>query len=65
MTKEIVLMGLVGLPDEFAAEELIERLVLLEKIANGLKDVDGGRTISFEESYQRMQVKWKGKGSNG
>ncbi len=61
MTKEMVLETLQQLPDEFESEELCERLILIDKINKGLKDVDEGRTISIEESKRRMQSKWKSK----
>jgi hypothetical protein len=42
MTKEIVLSVLEKMPDEFDLDELLERLILIEK-------AEEGRTISHEE----------------
>ncbi len=49
MTKEIVAAAVKELPPVFDLDELIERLIFIEKIEEGLKDVEEGRTIPLEE----------------
>jgi hypothetical protein len=57
LTKEAVNNQIKGLPDEFTLDELIERLLIVEKVNQGLKDVEEGRTVSEAELDKRMQ-KW-------
>ena len=45
------------LPDEFPLDELIEQLIVLEKIERGRNDVKEGRVLTDEEAKQRLS-KW-------
>lgn len=45
------------LPDNFSADELIERVVLLEKIETGLDQVANGKVVTDEELDERL-AKW-------
>ncbi|WP_194973526.1 hypothetical protein [Aquiflexum lacus] len=49
MKKQKVLDTVNELPQEFDLEELIERLILIEKIENGLEQLDGGKSVSHNE----------------
>ncbi len=44
-------------PQEFDLEELIERLVLVEKIEKGLKQIEEGKTVPHEQ-VKEMIKKW-------
>ena len=44
-------------PQEFELEELIERLVFLEKVEKGLQQVEQGQTIPHEK-VKEMTKKW-------
>lgn len=44
-------------PQEFELEELIERLVFVEKVEKGLQQVEQGKTVSHEE-VKKMTKKW-------
>jgi predicted transcriptional regulator len=44
-------------PQEFELEELIERLVFVEKVEKGLKQVEQGKTVSHEK-VKKMTKKW-------
>jgi len=57
LTKEAVNNQIKDLPDEFTLDELIERLIIVEKVNLGLKDIEEGRTVSEAELDKRMQ-KW-------
>ena len=57
LDKKTVLRSLKSLPDRFNADDAIERIIILEKIAAGMADVKAGRTISLEEAKKRM-AKW-------
>jgi len=57
LTKEAVNKQIKELPEEFTLDELIERLIIVEKVNLGLKDIEEGRTVSEEELDKRME-KW-------
>ena len=44
-------------PQEFDLEELIERLVLVEKIEKGLQQIEEGKTVPHEQ-VKEMIKKW-------
>ena len=45
------------LPNEFDLEELIEKLVFVEKVEKGLKQLDEGKAIAHE-SVKEITKKW-------
>ncbi len=57
ITKEKLRVLVENLPDEVMWEELIDRLVLLQKIEIGLHQVETGQTYTIEEAKERMK-KW-------
>ena len=58
MNKSKVLETLDKLPEEFSTEELIDKLIFIEKVEQGMKDVDEGKVISLNEAKDRMGKKW-------
>ena len=58
MKKNQVIDTLNTLPDEFDAEQLIERLIFIEKVGQGMKDAKEGNVISLDEAKQRFRDKW-------
>ena len=57
LTKEKVLKTINDLPSEFQLEDLVEKLILLERIEIGLQEVKDGKTISSDDAEQKMK-KW-------
>ena len=57
LNKEKVLETIQSLPEEFSLDELVGRLILLEKINTGLQEVEEGKVVSQEEAKERMK-KW-------
>jgi hypothetical protein len=47
--RELVTKALQGLPTKFELEELIERLVFIEKVEKGLNQVAQGSTVSHKQ----------------
>lgn len=45
------------LPEEFELEDLIEKLVFVEKIEQGLKQLDEGKTMPHEK-VKEIASKW-------
>jgi hypothetical protein len=58
MKKHTVIEALDSFEDEFDAEKLIERLLFVEKIEQGLKDADEGKIIDYKEVKQKFFDKW-------
>ncbi len=57
MRKTTVLESLDKLPDEFSIDEIIERLIILEKIDKGRQEVKDGK-INTEEQAKAKLSKW-------
>ncbi len=57
MTKEQVLTSLRELPDTFEPEQLIERLISLQKMEEGLAQVKNEEVVTVEELRSRL-AKW-------
>ena len=45
------------LPNEFDLEELMEKLVFVEKVEKGLKQLDEGKTVTHE-TVKEITKKW-------
>jgi predicted transcriptional regulator len=45
------------MPESFSAEQLIERIILLNKVEEGLKQAEEGKVYSIEES-KKMNKRW-------
>lgn len=58
LSKKSVLHTLKDLPDPFVAEDLIERILLLQKIERGLADVQAGRTKSQAQVKEALERRW-------
>lgn len=58
MNKTKVIETLESLPEEFSTEELLNKLLFVEKVEQGLKDVEDGKVISLQEMRNRVNQKW-------
>ena len=59
MKKTMVIETLSAFDDEFDAEALIERLLFIEKVEKGLKDIEEGRVLGINEVKQKFSEKWQ------
>lgn len=57
MKREKVIDTVNDLPQEFELEELLEKLVFVEKVERGLKQIEADRTISHDQ-VKEMVKKW-------
>ena len=57
LTKKIVQSHLANLPNEFSLDELVERLILIEKIETGISQSESGEIISDSELDKELK-KW-------
>ncbi len=58
MKKQVALNTVNDLPKEFDLEELIERLVFIEKIEKGMVEAKKGKTISHDKVMEHFHKKW-------
>ena len=54
MTKQQVVVSLQELPDSFGPEQLIERLISLQKMEEGLEQIKRGEVLTVEEAKHRL-----------
>jgi hypothetical protein len=57
MSKQEILDALADLPDDADAQDALDRLYLLYKVEQGIKQADAGQLIGQDEARQRM-AKW-------
>lgn len=57
LTKDKLKKSIESLPDSFTIDELIDRLIFIEKIESGLKESKEGQVISNEEMKSLIE-KW-------
>lgn len=58
MNKSKVIETLEQLPNEFTTEELIDKLLFVDKVEKGLHDIEEGKSISLDEARERFIAKW-------
>lgn len=54
LTKELVNSQIKEIPEEFTLDELIERLIIVEKVSRSLKEVEQGKTVSEEDLDEKL-----------
>ena len=57
LTKNKVKMTIDNLPDSFTIDELIDQLIFIEKIEEGIQQSDNGKVISNED-IKNVIDKW-------
>ncbi|MDN3584035.1 hypothetical protein [Mucilaginibacter flavus] len=58
MKKTTVIETLDSFEEEFDTEKLIERLLFVEKVEKGLKDVAEGKVMDYKTVKQKFADKW-------
>jgi predicted transcriptional regulator len=56
LTKEKVRKTIDRLPDTFTVDQLVEELIVLNKIEEGLKDVEEGRVFSTDQVKEDLKT---------
>ncbi len=57
LTKEKIKKGIDALPDNLTIDQVIDRIIMLDKIEQGLKDIEEGKVHSTEEVKAKLN-KW-------
>lgn len=55
VTRKQIEKAIAQMPESFHADELIEKLILLEKINEGLSDSDNKRVTSHEKVKKQVE----------
>jgi predicted transcriptional regulator len=55
LTKDNVRKTVDRLPENFTVEQIIEELVVLNKIEEGLKDVENGRIFTSDQVKKQLK----------
>ena len=56
LTKDKVNKTINSLPDSFTIDELIDRLIFMEKVEEGSQQSEAGKVISNEEVFSRNEM---------
>lgn len=57
LTKEQLLQTINDLPDKFTLDDVLDRVILLDKIEQGLEQSKAGQTKSTKEAREKLN-KW-------
>ena len=57
LTKQTVIKSIEKLPSNFTIDELIDKLIFIEKVNEGLKQSKEGKTLSKKDSEKKLS-KW-------
>jgi predicted transcriptional regulator len=57
LTKAKIKKSIDSLPDNLTVDQVIDRIILLDKIEQGLKDVEEGKVFTTEEAKAKLN-KW-------
>ena len=55
--KQSAIKVIEQLPDEASYEDIMDRLLFMQKVEAGLEDIREGRVVSHEEAKKRL-AKW-------
>ncbi len=55
ITREKAIEVIKSLPDEFSIEDLMDRMILLNKIEIGLKQAEAGETYTIEQAKRMVK----------
>ena len=58
MKKNTVIETVDSFGEEFDAEKVIEKLLFVEKVERGLKDIEEGKVLDYKEIKQKFTEKW-------
>ena len=58
LTQERVIETVKALPSEFSLDDLFDKLIVIEKINKGMKQIENGEYMTTEELKENLE-KWR------
>ncbi len=58
LTQERVIETVRALPSEFSLDDLFDKLIVIEKINKGMKQIENGEYMTTEELKENLE-KWR------
>jgi hypothetical protein len=55
LTKEKVLEGVSSMPGEFSIDDLVEKLIFIQKVENGLRQSRNGEVFSTQDAKSKLR----------
>jgi hypothetical protein len=55
LTKSIVIKTITRFPEHFSVDDLVDKMILLDKIEKGLQQADNNQVISDEELDKKIE----------
>ncbi len=59
MTRQTAIETVNELPKNFTLDELLERLIFIDKVEKGLEQAKKGEVISHKKVVEHFEKKWK------
>jgi hypothetical protein len=56
LSKNTVITMLDSLPDDFSLDQIVEKLIILDRIEEGLKDTIENRVLSTDQVFQKLRL---------
>lgn len=57
LTKEKIIEAIKDMPNKFSVDDLLDRIMFLQKIEIGIEQSDAGKIVSTDEAKERLR-KW-------
>ena len=57
LDKKKVLKSIGSMPDRFSVDDVVDRMIILEKLERAIADSEAGRTFTLAEAKKR-HTKW-------
>ena len=57
LTKQVLIQTIDKLPSNFTIDELLDKLIFIEKVNEGLRQSENGKTVPKKEAEKKLS-KW-------
>lgn len=58
LTQERVIETVMALPKEFSLDDLVDKLIVIEKINKGMKEIESGAFLTTDELTEKLKL-WR------
>lgn len=58
LTQERVIETVMALPKEFSLDDLVDKLIVIEKINKGMKDIENGDFMTTDDLTEKLKL-WR------